>query len=80
MGKKGPPSVWAKGKIEEAFAGFAEKNSGLPVAREMNPQFGLPTRRTFERYMGMTAQEYAELRYPTLLSARDERHIQTVLV
>jgi len=46
----------------------------------MNPQFGLPTRRTFERYMGMTAQEYAELRYPTLLSARDERHIQTVLV
>ena len=55
------------------------KNSRLPVAREMNPQFGLPTRRTFERYMGMTAQEYAELRYPTLLSARDERHVQTVL-
>ena len=80
MGKKGPPAVWTKGKIEEAFAGFVEKNSRLPVAREMNPQFGLPTRRTFERYMGMTAQEYAELRYPTLLSARDERHIQTILV
>lgn len=80
MGKKGPPAVWTKGKIEEAFARFVEKNSRLPVAREMNPQFGLPTRRTFERYMGMTAQEYAELRYPTLLSARDERHIQTVLV
>ena len=29
--------------------------------------------------MDMTAQEYAELRYPTLLSARDERHVQTVL-
>ena len=79
MGKKGPPAVWTRGKIEEAFAGFVEKNSRLPVAREMNPQFGLPTRRTFERYMGMTAQKYAELRYPTLLSARDERHIQTVL-
>ena len=41
MGKKGPPAVWTKGKIEEAFAGFVEKNSRLPVAREMNPQFGL---------------------------------------
>ena len=30
-------------------------------------------------YMDMTAQEYAELLYPTLLSARDERHVQTVL-
>ena len=47
MGKKGPPAVWTKGKIEEAFAGFVEKNSRLPGAREMNPQFGLPTRRTF---------------------------------
>ena len=79
MGKKGPPAVWTKGKIEEAFAGFVEKNSRLPVAREMKPQYGLPTRRTFERYMDTTAQEYAELRYPTLLSARDERHVQTVL-
>ena len=69
-----------QGENRRSLRGFAEKNSRLPVAREMNPQFGLPTRRTFERYMGMTAQEYAELRYPTLLSARDERHIQTVLV
>ena len=68
-----------KEKIEEAFAGFVEKNRRLPVAREMKPQYGLPTRRTFERYMDTTAQEYAELRYPTLLSARDERHVQTVL-
>ena len=79
MCKKGPPAVWTKEKIEEAFAGFVEKNRRLPVAREMKPQYGLPTRRTFERYMDMTAQEYAELRYPTLLSARDERHVQTVL-
>ena len=77
MCKKGPPAVWTKEKIEEAFAGFVEKNRRLPVAREMKPQYGLPTRRTFERYMDMTAQEYAELRYPTLLSARDERHVQT---
>ena len=73
------PAVWTKEKIEEAFAGFVEKNRRLPVAREMKPQYGLPTRRTFERYMDTTAQEYAELRYPTLLSARDERHVQTVL-
>lgn len=79
MCKKGPPAVWTKEKIEEAFAGFVEKNRRLPVAREMKPQYGLPTCRTFERYMDMTAQEYAELRYPTLLSARDERHVQTVL-
>ena len=71
MCKKGPQAVWTKEKIEEAFAGFVEKNRRLPVAREMKPQYGLPTRRTFERYMDMTAQEYAELRYPTLLSARD---------
>ena len=79
MCKKGLPAVWTKEKIEEAFAGFVEKNRRLPVAREMKPQYGLPTRRTFERYMDTTAQEYAERRYPTLLSARDERHVQTVL-
>ena len=79
MCKKGLPAVWTKEKIEEAFAGFVEKNRRLPVAREMKPQYGLPTRRTFERYMDTTAQEYAELRYPPLLSARDERHVQTVL-
>ena len=79
MCKKGLPAVWTKEKIEEAFAGFVEKNRRLPVAREMKPQYGLPTRRTFERYMDTTTQEYAELRYPTLLSARDERHVQTVL-
>lgn len=56
MCKKGPPAVWTKEKIEEAFAGFVEKNRRLPVAREMKPQYGLPTRRTFERYMDMTAQ------------------------
>ena len=79
MRKKGPPAVWTRGKIEEAFARFVEKNRRLPVAREMNPQFRLPTRRTFERYMGMTAQGYAELRYPELLSTKDKRHVQTVL-
>lgn len=51
MCKKGLPAVWTKEKIEEAFAGFVEKNRRLPVAREMKPQYGLPTRRTFERYM-----------------------------
>jgi len=56
-----------------------KKGVVMAVAREMKPQYGLPTRRTFERYMDTTAQEYAELRYPTLLSARDERHVQTVL-
>ena len=79
MCKKGLPAVWTKEKIEEAFAGFVEKNRRLPVAREMKPQYGLPTRRTFERYMDTTAQEYAELRYPTLLSARDERHVQMLM-
>ena len=57
MCKKGLPAVWTKEKIEEAFAGFVEKNRRLPVAREMKPQYGLPTRRTFERYMDTTAQE-----------------------
>ena len=79
MGKRGPASVWSMEKIGKAFAEFVEKNERLPAAREMKPQYGLPTRRTFERYMDTTAQEYAELRYPTLLSARDERHVQTVL-
>lgn len=51
MCKKGLPAVWTKEKIEEAFAGFVEKNRRLPVAREMKPQYGLPTRRTFERYL-----------------------------
>ena len=41
MCKKGPPAVWTKEKIEEAFAGFVEKNRRLPVAREMKPQYGL---------------------------------------
>ena len=36
MCKKGLPAVWTKEKIEEAFAGFVEKNRRLPVAREMN--------------------------------------------
>lgn len=40
MCKKGPPAVWTKEKIEEAFAGFVEKNRRLPVAREMKPQYG----------------------------------------
>ena len=35
MCKKGLPAVWTKEKIEEAFAGFVEKNRRLPVAREM---------------------------------------------
>ena len=68
MGKRGPASVWSMEKIGKAFAEFVEKNERLPAAREMKPQYGLPTRRTFERYMGMTAQEYAELRYEDYLS------------
>lgn len=79
MRKSGPAPTWSRDKIEDAYAEFVEKNSRLPVAREMNPQYGLPTRRTFERYMEMTAQEYAELHYPELLPARDERHVQTIL-
>ena len=79
MCKKGLPAVWTKEKIEEAFAGFVEKNRRLPVAREMKPQYGLPTRRTFERYMDTTAQEYAELRYPTLLSARGTKYVSGLL-
>ena len=79
MGKRGPASVWSMEKIGKAFAEFVEKNERLPAAREMKPQYGLPTRRTFERYMGMTAQEYAELRYSALLPAKDEHHVQSVL-
>ena len=41
MCKKGPPAVWTKEKIEEAFAGFVEKNRRLPVAREMKPQYDM---------------------------------------
>lgn len=73
MCKKGLPAVWTKEKIEEAFAGFVEKNRRLPVAREMKPQYGLPTRRTFERYMDTTAQEYAELRYDEEWAAEDNK-------
>ena len=69
MCKKGPPAVWTKEKIEEAFAGFVEKNRRLPVAREMKPQYGLPTRRTFERYMDMTAHEVREWSIERLMEA-----------
>lgn len=69
MCKKGPPAVWTKEKIEEAFAGFVEKNRRLPVAREMKPQYGLPTRRTFERYDEEWAAEDNKFRSITSFTA-----------
>ena len=68
-----------QGENRRSLCGICRKEQKAASGREMKPQYGLPTRRTFERYMDTTAQEYAELRYPTLLSARDERHVQTVL-
>ena len=73
MGKRGGPVKWTKGRIEAAFAAFVDANGRLPVARELNPQNNLPTRKTFETKMGVSAQEYAARRYPELLAARDER-------
>lgn len=70
---------WSKEKIEERFAAFVKAKGRLPVAREMNPQCELPTRRTFEQHMGMTAQEYAKQNYPELLSLQNDHHIQSVL-
>ena len=74
LGKRGGPIQWTREKIEAAFAAFVETNGRLPVAREMKPQNGLPTRRTFETKMRVTAQEYAERHYPQLLAQRNVRH------
>lgn len=68
-----------QGENRRSLCGICRKEQKAASGKGMKPQYGLPTRRTFERYMDTTAQEYAELRYPTLLSARDERHVQTVL-
>ena len=83
MCKKGLPAVWTKEKIEEAFAGFVEKNRRLPVAREMKPQYGLPTRRTFERYMDTSMLNFVTPRFsPQEMSAmfKPSWHIGTKYV
>ena len=68
-----------QGENRRSLCGICRKEQKAASGKGNEASIGLPTRRTFERYMDMTAQEYAELRYPTLLSARDERHVQTVL-
>lgn len=71
MGKRGGPVKWTRERIEAAFATFVDANGRLPVARELTPQNGLPTRRTFEAKMKTSTQEYAAQRYPELLAVRD---------
>ena len=73
MGKRGGPVKWTRDKIEAAFTAFVAANGRLPVARELNPQNGLPTRKTFEAKMKTSAQEYAARCYPELIAARDVR-------
>ncbi len=78
MGKSGFPIIWTREKIEKAFSAFVQKNRRLPVAREMKPQCGLPSRKTFHATMGMPFQEYAAQHYPELLSLRNDRHTSLI--
>lgn len=65
---------WSAAIIESTIEQFVQAQGRLPVAREMNQKNGLPSRRTFERIMGMTWGKYAKLHYPELARLGEERH------
>lgn len=79
MKKQADQYYWSTEKIVAAVEQFIQQNKRLPVAREMNPQNGLPVRRTFERMMGMTWGEYGKSYYPELAELNQQRHIRRVL-
>ncbi len=70
---------WDAATIQTAVAKFVQTQGRLPVAREMNPQNGLPTCRTFEKIIRMSWGNYAKCHYPELAKLGEERHKQRVL-
>ena len=63
----------------EAVEAFIGRHGRLPVAREMNRQNGLPSRRTFEKLMAQTFYEIGQARHPDLAQKGLERQRQSIL-
>lgn len=79
MEKQHQNERWNAEKIATAVEHFIQVQKRLPVARELNPKNGLPTRKTFEKNMGMNWGSYAKRLYPDLVKLGEERHQQRVL-
>lgn len=70
---------WSEETILEALEQFIEKKGRLPTAREMNLKNGLPSRKTFSRFMGKSFYEYAKEFYPELVTYGEKHHKEAVL-
>ena len=70
---------WNEEKIVSAVEQFILTHERLPVAREVHAEYGLPSRITFERIMGMTWGQYVQLHFPALVELGKERHKQHAL-
>lgn len=70
---------WTKKEAVEAVESFIERHGRLPVAREMNRQNGLPSRRTFEKLMEQTFYEFGQELHPDLVQKGLERQRQSIL-
>lgn len=71
-------NTWNKENVVSTIEQFIKIYGRLPVATEMNPKNGLPTRRTFECKMGMTFFEYGKENHPDLIKLgklRQRQHI-----
>lgn len=78
MEKQGKYERWNAEKIATAVEDFIQVQKRLPVARELNPKNGLPTRKTFEKCMGVNWGSYAKRLYPDLVELGEVRHQQRV--
>lgn len=78
MNKKRRASLWNAEKAVVAVEQFVDQYGRLPVAKEMKPANKLPSRRTFERKVGMSFFEYGRRNLPQLVALSEERHRQHV--
>ena len=74
--KKGKNGFWNEERIASAVEQFIQTHERLPVAREMRVEYGLPSRRSFEKMMQMTWGQYTKLHFPELVELGEERHKQ----
>lgn len=70
---------WNTESIVSTIEQFIKEKKRIPVAREMNAQNRLPSRKTFETIMGITWGKYTKLHYPELVELSEIRHQQRVL-
>lgn len=56
--KKGPAPVWTAENCAQALDQFIETHKRHPRPSECNPKHHLPSRRTIEKVLGMSALEY----------------------